>query len=370
MSWLTGGSFQVKQTLVVPARAKSADVRADLTRATEGYVYFNRPGADMAQHDSELKDCLNGRPQERYIVTGRGALIRDMMLKHWASARAQLNVETCMVVRGWRVMQLPAAEGVRLAALDQTRLVAELSPWVGSSTPPGLLMRAWANQAARFDTIVARSPSSPGQVLLSLQAMDPDAPPPAQSVLKPMYPASATPPPQAIPLGANELDKTPPGWAIVIARLTGSNRAIINIGGKDGPSMLWQLMAKPRHNNPNAGRTDGVQAFAVPPGRWGLLGTLLLTDYCLGAPAFEAKAGDVVFLGSFDFSREALQPDMSLEPIQGFLSETPGMTARVKPVAWVNGVTAPCSFYVNYALEFDGFPFEPGYEWGSRAPGR
>mgnify|MGYP003579241347 CR=1 FL=1 len=31
----------------------------DLTLATSGYLYLNRPGANMAEHDSELASCID-----------------------------------------------------------------------------------------------------------------------------------------------------------------------------------------------------------------------------------------------------------------------------------------------------------------------
>ncbi|EGF93227.1 hypothetical protein ABI_16670 [Asticcacaulis biprosthecium C19] len=39
----------------------------------------------------------------------------------------------------------------------------------------------------------------------------------------------------------------------------------------------------------------------------------------------------------------------------------------VTPAAWVNGYTYACRQMLMYALEFNGFPFAPGYHWGLAA---
>ena len=46
------------------------------------------------------------------------------------------NTENCMVVRGWRVVQVSADTAESIAKLNQPDLAARLSPWVGA---PGTL---------------------------------------------------------------------------------------------------------------------------------------------------------------------------------------------------------------------------------------
>ncbi|WP_312084969.1 hypothetical protein, partial [Brevundimonas sp.] len=47
----------VQAQIVTRAAATGAE-RIDLTRSSAGYTYFNRAGADLAQHDEALRACM------------------------------------------------------------------------------------------------------------------------------------------------------------------------------------------------------------------------------------------------------------------------------------------------------------------------
>jgi hypothetical protein len=105
--------------------------------------------------------------------------------------------------------------------------------------------------------------------------------------------------------------------------------------------------------------------FAVPPGRWRIaaMNVLPAVDFCLGAPSFEGRAGEVVYAGTFDLGSEDLGPDLGLDPVKGFLAGQPA-AGKVLPAAYTNGMRAKCVQTFAYALEVKGAPFEPGYVWG------
>ena len=64
-----------------------------------------------------------------------------------------------MVAHGWRVVRVPDAEGVELAALAQPDLIARLTPWIGAADPHGEIVRIWNNDAMRSSSYVKVKPA-------------------------------------------------------------------------------------------------------------------------------------------------------------------------------------------------------------------
>ena len=368
-----------------PGRALAAP--ANMVKATDGYVYFNRPGADMAAHDAELRNCLETwqggvQPQKptQPIIGGQGILgdaigtaVAGAMQKGWEKARFAVNVEHCMVVRGWRVARVPADEGKALAALDRNLLAATLAPWVGAATPHGEIVRVFANEAALGDSILVRSPQGSSNVQLGSLAISADAGQPSQPVG--MLPNSWLLPRNGIAQAESVgLTSVPEGSALLIVRMTASpayknSGMLFELAGPNPPGTPYRATFRisvrkaPRVN----GQIGQTYAFVVPAGKWRLYSNASVFDFCLGAPAFEAKAGEVVYLGAINVGPRPPKPDMTLDPAIEFLGAGSALTAKVRPAEWFNGSTSPCRNWHPYAYEFDGAPFEPGYVWGGAA---
>jgi hypothetical protein len=121
------------------------------------------------------------------------------------------------------------------------------------------------------------------------------------------------------------------------------------------------------------GRKSTMYVFGVPPGRWRISGVTnssyaaLELNFCLGSPSFEIKAGDVLYAGAFDMDAADIGPDLDLAPAKRWLGSAP-QTERLQAVSYMNGSRAPCSGDEIYALEVKGAPFDPSYQWGSKAP--
>jgi hypothetical protein len=180
------------------------------------------------------------------------------------------------------------------------------------------------------------------------------------------------------PLKPAELSAAPAGSALIVARITGmSNRwgngVILKREGanpEDRPSLEdhapdmvfagagW-LFAKKEGN---------WFILAVPPGRW-RIALSGFVDYCLGAPSFEAKAGDVIYAGTFHLEGDDLGPDLALAPAKTYLG---GPAAdKLQPAGYRNGSRGSChGFNLVYALEIPGAPFAPDYFWGGAKEAR
>jgi hypothetical protein len=110
-------------------------------------------------------------------------------------------------------------------------------------------------------------------------------------------------------------------------------------------------------------------AVAAPPGHWrleklALQGVGFEVNFCLGAPAFDVKAGEVIYAGTFDLNGSGVTPDLALDPARAWLGAASPFAAQVKPAAYVNGSRARCGGSSIYDLEFKGAPYADGYGWG------
>ena len=388
-------SIALAGLLLATGPAWAAD-RFDVSAITTGYTFYNRPGASLEQHNADLVDCglRTGvpRPGQASGPSNMG-LAFDLV---WAGPIAGMyadKVENCMVVRGWRVIRLDDADGSRLSKAPIGELMTALAPLVGADNPPGQVARSWSNLALNPDSYrISSRPPAPSKSQLSLRILneggiwrdppaDPANPAAARQGATGTTPAPAPKEAQAAPvwpsrpLKPEEIGQAPPGSAIVVVRVTGIGQSsgtgvgFARTKTQPGDTATLQIDA-PTFMSATIGtlfaRKEGNWfVLAIQPGRWRISGSGFL-DYCLGGPSFEVAAGDVIYAGSFALKGANLGPDLNLAPAQEYLKST-GLADRLKPAEYRNGATGFCSVSIPYALEIDGAPFAPGYDWGSQA---
>lgn len=360
----------------------------NLTRMTLGYSYYNRPGATLEQHHEAVAACAVEAAKtvsvdEQFRGAMGGGILPAILDEAFASAfnkaTAAAGLENCMVVRGWRVVLVPKEEGKALAALAPEALSAALKDWVGAETPHGEVVRVWGNDAGNSASIRFEiRPDKTKDGLLSLKAVTINTltfKPPA---IKPVV--SRTPLDKKWPtmrLKASQLTLAPEGSAVLLVEMRGMSMRngtglILSRIGPDGvppstvdhaPDLVFTFVGLI-----GAKKGGNMVAAVIPPGRWRIhgMGPMPVLSFCLGAPAFEIKAGETLYAGSFDLSAADMGPDMSLEPAKAWLAGT-AAADTVQAASWTNGVQSLCGENAIYALEITGAPFEPGYEWGSRA---
>jgi len=372
------------------------DETLNLGRMTAGYSYFNRPHADQALHNADLAACLIDAAKLRSVreKLGGGSGLLGALIEGAAANSASRGVisaslENCMVVRGWRVVHLDDAEGATLAALPPADLANRLAPWIGAENPHGTVVRSWHNDAARAAvnhfSLHAQHTKNGQLGLLALattvskelktdQKADAEAPKvkPQKIVIDPKWPKK--------PLKPEMLDTAPAEAAIVVVTIKGvslrqGNGFVFNRIGADAMRLPSLDDHAPDTFGAIAGALGGggakISAYALPPGRWrafAMVNGLIVLNLCLGSPAFEAKAGEVIYAGELDLKQDKLVPTMDLAPVKAWMAGAK-VAERLQPAVYVNGTLGPCGSDSNaiYALEFDGAPFEPGYMMGSQA---
>ena len=362
-----------------------------LNQPTPGYVYFNRPGADLVAHDADLNGCIG---EDYPVFNAHGVsspisapgsvesaleplasdLVFNLLYAKAFQVAAAADIENCMVVRGWRVVRVPDSEGAELMNLKSTDLVTRLAAWIGADQPHGEIVRFWNNDDAHMQPNFTEKPVffREGQLSWKIRTGDVTASP---GYSRPPYYVQAKLAPQwrskmfLRPSDLTDLSQTPADSAWIVMRVIG-----LDLG--KGRTLGLARVGTDRWDRPSFrdhmpdlygyyGYRNKVDWFisTVPPGRWRLT-NLGGRELCLGAPAFDVKAGDVIYAGTFDLTAQEIAPDLTLDSARAYLANTP-IADRLQPAAYHNGEMGLCSGGM-YAYEIKGAPFAPGYAFGSR----
>ena len=381
---------------VAMAAAATPVCATDLAKSSDGYTYFNKPGAQVAVHDADVRDCKvragrlhqpdTSAPVYAPGLAGAiGVAIAKAIAQAVADAKARpVNVENCMVVKGWRVVALDPVAGEAADKLETAAKVARMTPLIGAAEPEGTIVRVFANDAASNQTAGMFSPArNTIKSALSVDAMgDPpesDKPTKEKAAPAPKLAKSARPP---APLKAEQLGEIPANSALIVVNVQGTGAFSVTFEreGPDAKTPAWAdgrpgsfLAGQPVKATATAGGAQGTTlVFAVPPGRWKvahLSAGLFTVSLCLGAPSFEVAAGDVVYAGSFDpaSATNNIGPEMTLEPYRAVFPALSGLGEKMRPASYVNGSTGQCQGAYMYALETTGGAFADGYALGSKA---
>jgi len=389
MKTIIRGALVAALTLAAGAAAAEATRPGfvNISEMAPGYTYYNRPGADIEAHDKDLIDCAveaaRTRSIDDQINNGAGqGLVGSLVGQAFGSAYNRATfaaaLENCMVVKNWRVVRIPDEEGKAVLKLGTWAVREKVMAWVGLDQPYGEVVRVWGNDAAnavnqRFEVRPARKvDGSLSLVAISEQAY---APAPAATFYDNITRVKLDKRWPLKPLKPTEFGRAPADGGIMIVHVRGmSFRNGIGVTFmRMGPDPL--RTAASVDNAPDlffafvpllgAKKEGKYIALATPPGRWRIaaMGIMPTVNFCLGAPALEVKAGDVVYAGSFDMSAPQMGPNLDLAGPLAWLGGAP-QAASLKAAEYTNGWTAPCGDNSIYALEIPGAAFREGYAWG------
>ncbi|MBO9501346.1 hypothetical protein [Brevundimonas sp. A19_0] len=352
MLWRTGLLAVALSAAAFGVSAQSRPDRLLISEPVQGYAYYNRPGATVEQHDAEFRDCLVATNVQRNGVGG--SVAHQWVWGGVIQAIGTSAIENCMIASGWRVFQLPAAEGRTIARLADADFKARFAGMVGAPTPPGVLARTWDNQAsrpARYHT-PSRPRAQSGDQLSArsfrLSGLEVHLRTPEEAS-GPTYTNV-----RGVPL--DRIVAPAPGKAIVVVGGFGNRWIGFARTADTGGEIAFGLRSS---------RRGLWHAFEVPAGRYRIVGTGWV-NHCLGSPAFEITAGDVVYAGRFLLEGETLGPTLDVSEVPAQLDGT--LRDRLRPAQYNNGSTTLCPFGVGiYPLEIPGVPFQEGYRGGSLA---
>jgi hypothetical protein len=352
----------------------------NLTKATDGFTYFNRPGADSQGLTADLLDCADATSQTvdpyRTVPYGAGGLLAGalaaaLVMPAFESAAGKsiygVNIENCMVAKQWRVVRLSNAEGGAIAKLDAASQATTLQAWVGLATPHGDIVRSFANEGASASTVKDGRADGWSATSLSVTSLD------AQAIRAHRLSEARYAGRRIRELPAGQTPDLSGDNGLIIVHLKGlghqngewmSFRRLPDTGSTDPQTAVYFEVWLPSLPFPRpSDRRDRIQAFVVPPGRWIVNNVgqdLSAVSFCVGAPSFQVSRGEAVFAGTFDLGSDDVGPDMSLATAQSFLADRPAVAATLRPAVWSNGARTSCALpqsFVHatfiYALEID-----------------
>ncbi len=115
--------------------------------------FFNKPGATADQLAGDATECraiADGAESQVNAINVLAGGVGGILGGIFAGNRLKrVNVENCMVIRGWRLFALTQAEGVQWKALSEPQRQAELATLAGADSPArGRILREWKNNYA------------------------------------------------------------------------------------------------------------------------------------------------------------------------------------------------------------------------------
>lgn len=141
------------------------DIARDSAKDLQPGQYYNKPGATRVDYDRDWNACrmiargsdspagdqsaLIAQQAAMYGVAGGigGAIGSAIGSAIAEAAQRRVNRRTCLLINGWRIVQVDAGTQARLEKLtDQQRMIAFESA-VGEAEPKGVIIR-WRNSFA------------------------------------------------------------------------------------------------------------------------------------------------------------------------------------------------------------------------------
>lgn len=146
------------------------EMAEDAARDLKDSRFYNRPGATRAEYDKDWHQCRqiargsinpNGRPPIVHyynpavisplaagVAAGVGGLIGGMIAAKIEKDRMRrANRRACLLIRGWRLVEVDEAEKQRVAALTDAERDSYFNRIVGAETVKGEIVE-WDNSYA------------------------------------------------------------------------------------------------------------------------------------------------------------------------------------------------------------------------------
>jgi hypothetical protein len=115
--------------------------------------FFNKPGATIEQMATDVARCraiAEGADSQINAVNVLAGGLGSVIGGAFAGGRLKrVNIENCMLIRGWRLYAMTREEGAAWKAFAQGQRDAELVTLAGANDPTrGTLLREWRNDYA------------------------------------------------------------------------------------------------------------------------------------------------------------------------------------------------------------------------------
>jgi hypothetical protein len=342
------------------------EIAKDATRDLKGNRFYNKPGATRAQYDADWQECRliargsrtpSGTIPYYYnpavispVAAGIGAGIGGLIAGAIAEGeQRRANRRSCLMIRGWRMVEVPSAEAARVEAMSDEARSAYFDTVVGARTVSGEITERTSFSLQEDPELKLDAPlAGPGSVFLGKKA-DTAIP----LVLQPGE-------------GAIVFAYRRPGGgsagrsgSVQFARYDVAGRDLVyqpRDWKKKGDKTTYNLIASSSDRKAD----HEVHVLRVTPGDYVIAGMSvgpavpITASNCFGAPTFSVAAGEVVYVGDFlPFMDHKLstgtkfhgmvyasRPDDARTTLA---TRQPALAAAMKPATLRNQATYACS---------------------------
>jgi hypothetical protein len=369
-----GGSVKPVPQHPVDPKDSPEEIAKDAQRDLRDNRFYNKPGATRAQYDSDWQECRliargsvtpSGMVPVVYnaamspLAAGAGGALGGLIAAAIVEGELRRqNRKTCLLIRGWRMVELPHDASQRVSAMSDADKNAYFNQIVGADHVDGeITERKSFSLPAEALSNVDRGISGPESVFLG-KKVDPSVP---------------------LQLGSDE-------GAIAIAfRRPGEVNAgrfvAMDLARYDPKAQ--DLIYQPRDWKKKGDKTTynaeiasgdrkaglEVQVIKLTPGDYVITGASFIRQMtstnCFGAPTFHVGAGEVVYLGDFVPVSGAIGSDgkkiygighvSKIDDARRILAtRQPQLAGAMKPAKILNGATYACSAVTMNRWDIEG----------------
>jgi hypothetical protein len=294
-----------------PADQTPEEIAEDAARDLRDSRFYNRPGATRADYDRDWQECrLIARgsrtpsgtipyhynpavvsPLAAGIGAGLGGLIAGAIAE---GQQRRANRRNCLLIRGWRLVEVPRAEAQRVGAMTDAERSAYFDTIVGATlVGSGSVTERTSFTLAPDPAINLDAPVQvPGTVFLGRR-------------VDPAVPLALAPEEGVIVLAFRRPDEGSAGRTgeVQFARYDLENRDLIYQPRDwrrrgDNTTYRMQVISSDRR------APLEVHVIKVTPGDYVITGHVpgvvpVTSSFCFGAPTFHVGAGEIVYVGDF-----------------------------------------------------------------------
>lgn len=359
-----GATEPVPQDPAADPKDSPEEIARDSARDLNGSRFYNKPGATRAQYDAAWQDCrLIARgsrtpsgmvpyyynpavisPLAAGVGAGLGGLIAGAIIE---GEQRRANRRSCLLIRGWRQVELPSQEAARVTALSEADRDAYFNAIVGAAEIQGEVTSRTSFTPPTDPSFPLDTPlSGAGTVFLGKK-------------VDPAVPVALAPGEGAVVIAYRRTAKPFQGHGLVqFARYDTTGQDLV-YQPKD-----WKKKGDKTTYLVTASSGDGkapyeVQVVKLTAGDYVIatsgLGRIPLGgSNCFGAPTFHAGEGEVTYIGDFVPVANAKLADGKRfaglgyashieDARQALAAQQASLSQALKPTAIRNGATYACS---------------------------
>ncbi|WEK44245.1 MAG: hypothetical protein P0Y64_05390 [Candidatus Sphingomonas colombiensis] len=366
----------VPQSPAVDPHDSPEEIAKDAARDLKDNRFYNKPGATRAQYDADWQRCrliargsrtpagsvpMFYNPQLMSpVAAGVGGALGGLIAGAIAEGQQRrANRQSCLLINGWRLVEVPSAESARVAAMSDAERDGYFNTIVGAAEVSGKVTARTRFSPVQDANLHPEAPlTGPGSVFLGkkVDAAAPFALAPNEAVV-------------VLAFRRVEPSATGRSGGVQILRYDAAQHDLHyrpHDWKKTGDKTSYSLLA----TSADRKSVYEVQVHRLTPGDY-VLDSLTVgpgvptSTHCFGAPTFHLAPGEVAYIGDFipymgaemaaGGKLSGLVHANHVEDARTVLARSqPALATALKAADLRNGATYACSGIVMSRWEIEG----------------